>query len=134
MTDLLRIQNCHLEHMIGALMNCREVGVVVLTFQLHHHGNHIDRFLVEVVVRDTLRCCIYSERRVKEKIYGTCTCICIIKTLSLLLTFNPSLPTEELPEFIDFRRSTFPHFLFYHHGSRCLATQLLLVYDTYRDI
>ena len=44
------------------------------------------------------------------------------------LTFNPSLPSDELPEPVDLGRGcVLPHFLLDDHRSHRLATQFLLV-------
>ena len=60
--NLLGVQKSYLEHLIGVLMYGGEVSLVPLPLQLHHHGNHVHRLLVEVIIWHTLRGCARRER------------------------------------------------------------------------
>ena len=53
---LLGVEDAHLEEVVGTLVNCGVVGVVfAVSLQMHHHGNHVYRLLVQVVVGNALR-------------------------------------------------------------------------------
>ena len=42
-THLVGVENSHLQQVIRALVNHREVGVVLsVPLQMHHRGNHVD--------------------------------------------------------------------------------------------
>ena len=47
------VQESHFEHVIGGFVNGGELRFFLAALQLFHHGDHVYRLLIEVVVGNT---------------------------------------------------------------------------------